>query len=152
MNQFADPRTTARNERTPNKLEIQMKDEFDFNENFEPIEIEPPEYLDDIAKDYYRKFVKEIQKLGTTNTLDEPHLENLCETLSDIRHYREAIKKDGHFIQGPHNIKEHPAIKTLDTATKNSIRLMNELNLSAATRRLIKDEVNLTNNVLSKYE
>ena len=93
MNQFADPRTTARNERTPNKLEIQMKDEFDFNENFEPIEIEPPEYLDDIAKDYYRKFVKEIQKLGTTNTLDEPHLENLCETLSDIRHYREAIKR-----------------------------------------------------------
>ncbi|PGE12055.1 MULTISPECIES: P27 family phage terminase small subunit [Bacillus cereus group] len=152
MKQFADPRTTARNERTPKKLEMQMEDEFDFNENFEPIEIEPPEYLDDIAKNYYRKFVKEIQKLGTTNTLDEPLLENLCETLSDIRHYREAIKENGHFIQGPHNIKEHPAIKTLDIATKNSIRLMNELNLSAATRKLIKEEVNGTNSVLSKYE
>ncbi|MDK7419260.1 P27 family phage terminase small subunit [Bacillus paranthracis] len=152
MTKYIDPRATKEMEKTPNKLDDLIGSMTDFNENFTPIENEPPEFLDNIAKEYYRIFVGEIQKLGTANILDEGHLINLCETLSDIRHYREAIKRDGHFIQGPHNIKEHPAIKALDTATKNSIRLMNELNLSAATRKFLKEELNSADNILNKYQ
>lgn len=149
---YIDPRTTKEMAKSPNKLEELLNDDIDFSENFEPIKVEPPKHLDRYAKKYYRLFVTEIQKLGTSNILDEPLLENLCETLSDIRHCREAIKRDGHFIQGPHNIKEHPAIKILDTATKNSIRLMNELNLSAATRKFLKEELNSADNILNKYQ
>lgn len=139
---FIDPRTTKEMAKMPNKLNDLMAEDFDFNEIFEPIDIEPPKHLDRYAKKYYRMFATQIQKIGTTNKLDEPLLINLCETLSDIRHCRDSIKKDGHFIQGPHNVKEHPALKVLDTATKNSIRLMNELNLSASTRKFLKEATN----------
>ena len=143
MAAYSDPRTTKEMAKTPNKLDEMIGETLDFNEQFTPIKTEPPKHLDRAAKKYYRIFVAEIEKLGTGNVLDEAHLENLCETLSDIRHYRETLKDNGsHFIQGPHNLKEHPAVKLLDTATKNSIRLMNELNLSATTRHMLQKQAN----------
>lgn len=153
MAKYIDPRTTKEMKKMPLVLEEDMENALDFNDTFSPINVEPPEHLDDCAKEYYRTFVAEIQKLGTSNILDEALLENLCETLSDIRHYREVLRKNGdHFIQGPHNIKEHPAVKLIDTATKNSIRLMNELNLSAATRKFLKEQNDSGNSALAKYQ
>lgn len=153
MAKYIDPRTTKEMKKTPLILEEDMENALDFNGTFSPITKEPPEHLDEGAKKYYRIFVTEIEKLGTSNILDEALLENLCETLSDIRHYRDVLKKNGdHFIQGPHNVKEHPAVKLIDTATKNSIRLMNELNLSAATRKFLKEQNDSGNNALAKYQ
>lgn len=138
---FQDPRTTARNARTPLKLEAIMDDALDFSETFEPIKVKPPEHLGKHAKKYYKLIVEELQKLGTSNSFDVPHLTNLAFTLGLIKECQLEMK-DKPFVDGLHGRKESPALKTWATATQKSIELMKELNLSASTRKMLQEQSN----------
>ncbi|PEF36077.1 P27 family phage terminase small subunit [Bacillus wiedmannii] len=137
-----DPRTTARNERTPLKLAALMDDTMDFNDTFEPIEVEPPSHLREHAKQYYKIIVEELQKLGTSNTFDEGHLTNLAFALGTIKECQMEIDEYGTFVDGLHGRKENSAYKLWATATQKSIELMKELNLSASTRRMLQESTN----------
>ncbi|GIX59812.1 phage terminase small subunit P27 family [Bacillus cereus] len=137
-----DPRTTARNERTPLKLAALMDETMDFNDTFEPIKINPPKHLNKHAKKYYKIIVEELQKLGTSNTFDEAHLTNLAFALGTIKECQLEIDEHGTFVDGLHGRKENPAYKLWATTTQKSIELMKELNLSASTRRMLQESTN----------
>jgi P27 family predicted phage terminase small subunit len=136
-----DPRITARNARTPIKLNELMNETIDFNENFEPIKVKPPAHLGKYAKQYYKMIAEELLKLETSNKFDEMHLTNLAFALGLIKECQLEMK-DNPFVDGLHGKKEHPAVKTWATATQKSIDLMKELNLSATTRNMLKEKAN----------
>lgn len=136
-----DLRTNKEMAKTPLKLEAMMEESFDFNETFQPVKIKPPPHLGKFAKQYYKIIVEELQKLGTSNILDEPHLTNLAFTLGFIKECQLEMK-DAPFVDGLHGRKESPAFKAWATATQKSVELMKELNLSASTRKLLQEQTN----------
>lgn len=137
-----DLRTSKEMTKTPLKLDALMGEAFDFNDNFESVEIEPPEHLSEHAKEYYKTIVEELNKLGTSNKFDEAHLINLAFALGSVKECQLEIKEYGTFVDGLHGRKENPAYNLWKTATQKSIELMKELNLSAATRKILQDQAN----------
>lgn len=137
-----DIRVSKEMAKTPLKMEAMMGEISDFNDTFEPIKINPPKHLGKHAKKYYKMIAEELQKLGTSNILDDPHLTNLAFTLGTIKECQLEIDEYGTFVDGLHGRKENPAYKVWATATQKSIELMKELNLSASTRKMLQESAN----------
>lgn len=81
---------------------------------------ELPDYLDDMAKQYYVIIVKELEDSKILCNLDKPTIEQAADCLSKIRQCDDMINEDGiRIVQidryGNQQDKEHPMIKTKHT-------------------------------------
>lgn len=75
-----------------------------------------PNYLDPLAKAYYKFLITELEISGLLTNLDIPLLEQTADSLSKMRQCDDAINKDGLIIKqfdrySNEVTKEHPAIK-----------------------------------------
>lgn len=136
-----DLRISKEMAKTPKKLDALMDETFEFNDNFSPVEVEPPDHLGEYAKQYYKTIVEELDKLGTSNKFDESQLTNLAFALGLIKECQIEMR-DAPLVEGLHGKKENPAMKTWATATQKSIDLMKSLHLSADTRKMLQDQTN----------
>lgn len=100
---------------------------------------ELPDYLDDMAKQYYVIIVKELEDSKILCNLDKPTIEQAADCLSKIRQCDDMINEDGiRIIQidryGNQQDKEHPMIKTKHTYLARYQQLSNALGLDPSSR------------------
>lgn len=98
-----------------------------------------PEYLDDMAKQYYVIIVKELEDSQILCNLDKPTIEQASDCLSKIRQCDDMINKEGIKVTqidryGNKQEKEHPMIKTKHTYLARYQQLSNALGLDPASR------------------
>lgn len=75
-----------------------------------------PDYLDALAKAYYKFLISELEISGLLTNLDIPLLEQTADSLSKLRQCDDMLNKDGIIVRqndryGNEIIKEHPAVK-----------------------------------------
>ena len=98
-----------------------------------------PDYLDELAQNYYVFLVKELEESDILCNLDKPTLEQTADCLSKIRQADEEINKDGLMLTtidryGAEIIKEHPAVRTKHTYLQRYMTLANALGLDPSSR------------------
>lgn len=98
-----------------------------------------PEYLDELAQNYYVFLVKELEASDILCNLDKPTLEQTADCLSKIRQADEEINKNGLMLvtmdrYGMEIVKEHPAVKTKHTYLQRYMALANALGLDPSSR------------------
>ena len=98
-----------------------------------------PEYLDDMAKQYYVFIVKELEDSKILCNLDKPTIEQAADCLSKIRQCDDIVNVEGVRIEqrdryGNLQIKEHPMIKTKHTYLARYQQLSNALGLDPSSR------------------
>lgn len=103
-----------------------------------------PEHLDELAKEYYKFLVEELQIGEILSNLDIPLLEQTSDCLSKMRKADEYIKKEGILVeQHDRNsniiVKEHPAVNTKQKYLNQFRALSTQLGLSPASRAQLAD-------------
>lgn len=98
-----------------------------------------PEYLDELAQEYYKFLVNELEISNILCNLDIPLLEQTADCLSKMRQADEIINKEGIIIYqidryGNEQIKEHPAVNTKQKYLNQFRALSTQLGLSPASR------------------
>lgn len=100
---------------------------------------EIPEYLDDLAKIYYKFLLEELGSANILSNLDTPLLEQTADCLSKIRQCDDMINTQGLFYMeedryGHERLVENVAVKTkLNLLTKYG-QFANSLGLSPSAR------------------
>jgi P27 family predicted phage terminase small subunit len=100
---------------------------------------EIPDHLDELAQEYYKFLVTELEISDILCNLDVPLLEQTADCLSKIRQADEIINKEGIIITqidryGNEQIKEHPAVNTKQKYLNQFRALSTQLGLSPASR------------------
>jgi len=98
-----------------------------------------PEYLDELAKEYYQFLVSELEVSNLLGNLDVPILEQAADCLSKMRYCDNILKQDGIIIEMPDRYgnlqpREHPAVGTKQKYLTQFRFLCNQLGLSPASR------------------
>lgn len=98
-----------------------------------------PEYLDDLAKFYYKFLITELEISNILSNLDIPLLEQTSDCLSKMRQCDEILNRDGLIIDlidryGTQTIKEHPAVATKQKYLNQFRALSTQLGLSPSSR------------------
>lgn len=98
-----------------------------------------PEYLDPLAKAYYKYMVSELEISGLLTNLDIPLLEQTADALSKLRQCDDILNTEGIKIDqvdryGNTVTKEHPTVKT-KMAYLNAFKTLSvQLGMSPASR------------------
>ncbi|AZU60100.1 phage terminase small subunit P27 family [Neobacillus mesonae] len=98
-----------------------------------------PEYLDPLAKAYYKYLITELEISGILTNLDIPVLEQTADALSKIRQCDDILNIEGILIEqidryGNAQTKEHPTVKTKMQYMNLFKALSGQLGLSPASR------------------
>lgn len=98
-----------------------------------------PDYLDPLAKAYYKFIVIEMEISGLLTNLDIPLLEQIADALSKIRQCDDILNAEGFLIEqidryGRTQIKEHPTVKTKMQYMNAFKALSGQLGMSPASR------------------
>lgn len=98
-----------------------------------------PEYLDDLAKQYYLFLITELEISNILSNLDIPLLEQTADCLSKMRQADEIINAEGIIINqkdryGSDCIKEHPAVATKQKYLNQFRAMSQQLGLSPSSR------------------
>lgn len=123
---------------TKAQLEIRAQAEADLLGNTDLLG-DAPVYLDDLAQEYYRFLLTELQISSLLSNLDIPLLEQTSDCLSKLRKSDEIINREGLIIYtqdryGGEQIKEHPAVSTKQKYLNQFRALSTQLGLSPASR------------------
>lgn len=100
---------------------------------------EIPDHLDELAQEYYKFLITELEISDILCNLDIPLLEQTADCLSKIRQADEIINREGIIITqidryGNEQIKEHPAVNTKQKYLNQFRALSTQLGLSPASR------------------
>jgi len=100
---------------------------------------EVPEYLDELAKEYYLFLVNELEISDILSNLDIPLLEQTADCLSKMRQADDIINSEGIIIRqldryGSEIIKEHPAVATKQKYLNQFRAMSQQLGLSPSSR------------------
>ncbi len=100
---------------------------------------EVPEYLSDLAKQYYSFIVNEMEVSGVLSNLDIPVVVQISETLAMIRECDEDIKKDGLFYfepdrNGKEVKKKNVSVDIRDKALNQFKQLAVQLGMTPSSR------------------
>jgi P27 family predicted phage terminase small subunit len=98
-----------------------------------------PDHLDDLAQEYYKFLISELEISNILCNLDIPLLEQTADCLSKMRQADEIINKEGIILNtidryGNDLIKEHPAVATKQKYLNQFRALSTQLGLSPASR------------------
>lgn len=98
-----------------------------------------PEYLDSLAKAYYKYMITELEIGGLLSNLDIPLLEQTADALSKLRQCDDILNKEGIKIDqvdryGNMMTKEHPTVKTKMAYLNAFKTLSSQLGMSPASR------------------
>ena len=98
-----------------------------------------PEHLDELAKQYYKFLITELEISNILSNLDIPLLEQTADCLSKMRQADDIINKEGIIIRqldryGHEIIKEHPAVGTKQKYLNQFRALSTQLGLSPSSR------------------
>lgn len=100
---------------------------------------EIPDHLDELAQDYYRFLVTELEISDILSNLDIPLLEQTADCLSKMRQADAIINEEGLILEqldryGNSQIKEHPAVSIKQKYLNQFRALSTQLGLSPASR------------------
>ena len=98
-----------------------------------------PKQLDEIAIEYYKFLIDELESSEILSNLDLPLLTQTADCLSKMEQADEVIKKEGMFYekfdaQGNSEPKEHPAVGTKQKYLNQFRALSTQLGLSPSSR------------------
>lgn len=98
-----------------------------------------PDHLDDLAQQYYRFLVSELEISDILSNLDIPLLEQTADCLSKTRQADEILNSDGIIISvtdkyGNITLKEHPAVNVKQKYLNQFRAMSQQLGLSPASR------------------
>lgn len=98
-----------------------------------------PDYLDELAQEYYQFLVNELEISDILSNLDIPLLEQTADCLSKMRQADDIINEEGLILNqqdryGSVQIKEHPAVGTKQKYLNQFRALSQQLGLSPASR------------------
>ncbi|MCM5691429.1 phage terminase small subunit P27 family [Sinorhizobium meliloti] len=100
-----------------------------------------PAYFSAAAKAEWRRIMPTLVERRVLSPADLHAAERFCDAAGDIAAAREAIAKDGAYINDRHGeMKRHPAYATLREATAESRRWAAELGLTPASRSRVTAE------------
>jgi P27 family predicted phage terminase small subunit len=95
----------------------------------------PPKHYGPVARAAWRKIAPVLVERRVLSAADVHALERFCEAQGDIADAREAIGRDGGYLENRlGEIKRHPAYATLREATAESRRWAAELGITPASR------------------
>lgn len=103
------------------------------SDGFSEMQTTAPNHLNSVAKQEYKRVVKDIQKLPLRN-LDRALLENYCLWYSVFKETSKKLSEEGMTVIEDEMSVEHPLIKTLEKATKNIKSTASELGLTVDSR------------------
>lgn len=103
------------------------------SDGFDPMQTTPPNHLNPIAKQEYKRVIEDVQKLPLRN-LDRAMLENYCLWYSIFKETSLKLQDEGMTIVEDEYSIEHPLVKTLEKATKNIRSTASELGLTVDSR------------------
>lgn len=104
------------------------------SDGFAAMQVTAPNHLNSVAKQEYKRIIKDLQKLPLRN-LDRVVLENYCLWYSVFKETSQKLNEQGNTIKDEDgNYTEHPLIKTLEKATKNIKSTASELGLTVDSR------------------
>ena len=112
--------------------EMQLKGEHDLIYNI-------PKQLDEIAIEYYKFLIDELESSEILSNLDIPLLTQTADCLSKMEQADDVINKEGMFYekydaQGNSEPKEHPAVGTKQKYLNQFRALSTQLGLSPSSR------------------
>lgn len=98
-----------------------------------------PEHLDELAIEYYKYLIKQLEETELLSNLDKPLVEQVADSLSKMRQCDEIINRDGILITevnraGHENQKEHPIISTKMKYLDRFRTLSTQLGMSPSSR------------------
>lgn len=103
-------------------------------DGFVAMQVTPPNHMNPIAKQEYKRVIEDIQKLPLRN-LDRAILENYCVWYSIFKEASKKLNEHGSFIKkNDGTYEENPVIKTMEKATKNIKSTASELGLTVDSR------------------
>lgn len=123
---------------TKKDLKVRQKQEQRLMGNSDKINI-VPEYLDPLAKAYYKFLVSELEIGELLTNLDIPLLEQTADALSKLRQCDDILNREGIKIEQIDRykniqIKEHPTVKTKMQYMNAFKALSGQLGMSPASR------------------
>ncbi len=96
---------------------------------------EPPSYLDEDAKEFWRLSVVRLVEVGIIDRVDTPVLEQLATQYARIRQAQRVIADVGLFARGSvGQMREHPAVKIEREATTQFLKLAEHYALTPIAR------------------
>lgn len=97
--------------------------------------IDPPDCLDDTAKELWRKAVPVLAEVGLISVVDSAALEMLCTQYARARQAARLIAEQGHLARGSMGqLTEHPAIRTEREAALTFLRFAEQYALTPVAR------------------
>lgn len=103
--------------------------------------INVPRYLDDGAKQEWRRVVKDLRAVGLLTSVDRAALEGYCMAYSLARGAQHEIEAHGVLIEGTKGgLVKNPATAVLNQALQTMRNFMSELGMSATSRSRLKVE------------
>lgn len=120
---------------------------------------EVPDYLSDLAKEYYVFIVEELEISGILSNLDIPILVQTAETLAIIRECDEDIQENTMFAVDARGVRRrNPAVDIRAKAVEQFKQMANQLGMTPSSRASLamqslekaKEEKDPLMNVLNK--
>lgn len=139
---MARPRKPARFKkgRSENKQQLKVREEQEqrLMGNTDMIQT-IPQYLDPLAKAYYKFLTTELEISGLLTNLDIPLLEQTADSLSKLRQCDDILNAEGILIttydrNGNEIMKEHPTVKTKMAYMNQFKSLSTQLGMSPSSR------------------
>jgi P27 family predicted phage terminase small subunit len=97
--------------------------------------IEPPEALDEDAKDFWREAIPIFHRVGLLDTIDRAALEMTATAYARVVQCRRAIQEHGMFSRGSKNqFAEHPALASERVAMTVFLRFAEQYALTPLAR------------------
>jgi P27 family predicted phage terminase small subunit len=96
--------------------------------------MQPPEYFNESAANYFNFIVEELEKIDRLQQTDRPIIEGLAFNLSMMEECQKRIMIDGSIINGVHGLKVHPSVDVLNRSLAKVNEAYKILGLSADLR------------------
>lgn len=96
---------------------------------------EPPDYLPEEAKDFWRDSVTQLINVGIVDRVDVPVLEQLAVQYARIRQAQRVLAEQGHYVRGSvGQLRPHPALKIEQDATSLFLKMAEHYALTPVAR------------------
>jgi P27 family predicted phage terminase small subunit len=96
---------------------------------------EPPEDLDETAKEFWREAVPTLMGVGLLSTVDKAALEMLSTQYARAKQAAKVIREQGHLAHGSTGqLTEHPSIRTERDAALTFLRFAEQYALTPVAR------------------
>lgn len=142
VNKWLDPRKPAKLKKGKSETKAELEERAEVEKSLQgntDLISNIPEHLDELAKEYYRFLIEELEISNLLSNLDIPLLEQTSDCLSKMRQCDEIINREGvlHVTEdryGNELLKEHPTVNTKQKYLNQFRALSTQLGLSPASR------------------